>query len=488
MLFLAVRKWNNYFFGGMNMNINGKKTKNIFSSLLDSTNSKSGRFSRRKFLQSSAAAAAFTIVPSSVFGADSTGLPPSEKLNIAAVGIGGMGRNNIGECESENIVALCDVDDNMARPVFEKYPNAKKYRDYRVMLEKEKNIDAVIIATPDHTHAIVALAAMELGKHVYVQKPLTWSVAEARQLAEAAKKYKVATQMGNQGHSGEGIRLICEWTWDNAIGPIREAHAWTNRPVWPQGIPRPAETPDAPQHLDWNLWLGPAPQRPFNPIYHPFNWRGWYDFGTGALGDMGCHIIDPIYWALKLGQPESVQAVCAQQMDPSDRWKKLVNTETYPSASVVHYNFPARGNLPAVKLHWYDGGLLPAIPDVFEPDRKLRENGGLLIGEKGVIMYNDSGESPIIIPEDRRKAYKMPEKSIPRITTSHEKNWLEACKGGKPACGNFEYSAALAEAVLLGNIALRFLGNRLIWNAANMKFTNLPDANQFIQRQYRTGW
>lgn len=450
--------------------------------------SQTNKISRRSFLHAATAtAAAFTLVPRHVLGGSGR-TPPSEKLNIAAVGIGGMGQHNIRACEAENIVALCDVDDKLAAPVFNRYPNAKKYTDYRKMLEKQKDINAVIVATPDHTHAVIALAAMQLGKHLYVQKPLTYSVHEARLLLDAAKKYNLATQMGNQGHSGEGIRLICEWVSDGAIGKIREAHAWTNRPVWPQGIDRPTDTPPVPDTLDWELWLGTAPQRPYHPAYLPFKWRGWLDFGTGALGDMGCHIIDPIYWALKLGHPESVEATSSTQLDPSDNWKKKVNNETYPRASAYHYNFPARGDMPPVKLHWYDGGLLPQIPDIFEADRKLRENGGLLIGEKGIIMYNDSGESPVIIPEARRKEYKMPDKTITRVTTSHEQNWLDACKTGKPACAHFEYSCRLTEAVLLGNIALRFRGTKLLYDGENMQFTNVPEANRYIKRQYRQGW
>jgi predicted dehydrogenase len=446
------------------------------------------KISRRQFLAKSAVGVGtFSIVPSYVLGG-SGNTPPSEKLNIAAVGVGGMGGNNVNACENENIVALCDVDEKLAADIFKKYPDAKKYIDYRVMLEKEKNIDAVIIATPDHTHACIAMAAMQLGKHVYLQKPLTHSVFEARKLTEAARKYKVATQMGNQGHSGEGIRLICEWVWDGAIGKVREAHAWTNRPVWPQGIDKPKDTPAVPEGLNWDLWLGPAPDRSYHPIYHPFKWRGWFDFGTGALGDMGCHIIDPIFWSLKLSAPESVEASCATELDPNDDWKKWENNQTYPKASIYHYNFPARADMPAVKLHWYDGSLMPQIPDVFEPGRKLRENGGLLIGEKGVIMYNDSGESPVIVPQSRMDEYQRPERTIPRVKVSHEQNWIDACKGDPEACSNFNYAGPLAEAVLLGNIALRFCGTRLEWDSENLKFKNVPEANEFVQCKYRQGW
>ena len=297
---------------------------------------------RRTFLAGAAVATAgFTIVPRHVLGGQATPAP-SDKLNIAAVGVGGMGKSNLKRCEDENIVALCDVDFSLADPVFEKYPAAKRYRDYRVMLDEQKDIDAVIVATPDHTHAVIAMAAMARKKHVYVQKPLTHSVYEARLLTETARKYEVATQMGNQGHSGEGIRLLCEWVWDGAIGPIREVHAWTNRPVWPQGIEvdRPADTPAVPAGLDWDLWLGPARTRPYHPTYHPAKWRAWCDFGTGSLGDMGCHIVDPLFWALKLKYPVSVEASI------STYWQAFfeeapAKNETYPA--VHHRALPVPG-------------------------------------------------------------------------------------------------------------------------------------------------
>jgi predicted dehydrogenase len=251
--------------------------------------------------------------------AASGGTPPSEKLNVAGIGVGGMGKSNLKNLSDENIVAICDVDEKYAGKVFDEYPQAKKYSDFRKMLEKQKEIDAVVVATPDHTHAVISMMAMKMGKHVYCQKPLTHSVYEARMLTEAAREYKVATQMGNQGHSGEGVRLICEWIWDGAIGAVREVHAWTNRPVWPQGIDRPQESPAVPATLDWDLWLGPAPVRPYHPSYLPFNWRAWLDFGTGALGDMACHVLDPVFWALKLGYPTAVEACHSYEV--REMWK-----------------------------------------------------------------------------------------------------------------------------------------------------------------------
>jgi predicted dehydrogenase len=429
-------------------------------------------------MRGAAGAAAFTIVPSFVLGGTDT-KPPSGKLNIAAVGVGGMGRTNVDACKDENIVALCDVDDEKAADTFNNYPGAKKYKDYRVMLEKEKGIDAVIVATPDHTHAVIAMAAMKMGKHVYVQKPLTWSVSEARKLTEAAREYKVATQMGNQGHSSEDIRVECELIWSGAIGKVREIHAWTNRPVWPQGIGRPAETPPAPAGLDWDLWLGPAPQRPYHPCYHPFKWRGWLDFGTGSLGDMGCHIIDHAFWAMKLGHPTSVEA-CVSTRVVKD-WEKVENKETYPDASIVRYEFPARGDMPPVTLVWYDGGLRPPRPPELENDRKLSDSGVIYIGDKGTMMEGR------IIPESKMKETKLPPKTIPRINGTHEQNWIDACKGGPPACANFDYAGPLSEVVLLGNFAIR-LNQKLLWDGPNMKVTNLPEANEFVSRQYRQGW
>jgi len=437
------------------------------------------RLSRRSFVAGAASAiAGFTIVPRYVLGGAGY-KPPSEKLNIAAVGIGGMGKDNIKACEGENIVALCDVDWRYAGQVFQSYPNAAKYKDFRKMLEEEKGIDAVVVATPDHTHATIAMIAIKLGKHVYVQKPLTWSIDEARKLTQAAREAKVATQMGNQGHSSEEIRVLCEMIWSGAIGHIREVHAWTDRPQWLQGIARPTDTPPVPENLDWDLWLGPAPTRPYHRYYHPFAWRGWLDFGTGALGDMGCHIIDHAFWALKLGHPTSVEA-CVSQRVVKD-WEKIENKETYPDASIVRYEFPARGNMPAVKLTWYDGGLKPPRPANLEKERNLSTNGVIFIGDKGVIMDGR------LVPETRMMKYRPRRKTIPRITGTHEQNWIDACKGGTAACSNFEYAGPLTEVVLLGNIAVRTT-SRLEWDGPNMKITNIPEANQLLTRNYRPGW
>ncbi len=466
-----------------------------------------GRISRRKFMGAAASAtAAFTIVPRHVLGGPGH-TPPSEMLNVAGVGVGGMGMSNLlniagldldeddniistGKAGA-NIVALCDVDDEFAARVYEAFPKAKRYRDFRKMLEKQKDIDAVVIATPDHTHAVIAMAAMQLGKHVYVQKPLTHTVYGARMLTEAAHRYKVATQMGNQGHSGEGPRQICEWIWDGAIGPVREVHAWTNRPIWPQGIPRPKETPPVPSSLDWDLWLGPAPVRPYHPTYHPFSWRAWSDFGTGALGDMACHILDPVFSALKLKYPTSVEASCSTYVPIGKMWEKEENTDSFPRASVVHYTFGAREGMPPVKLHWYDGGMMPQRPEEFETRRDFPENGSIFVGEKGLLLSRTYGESPRIVPESKMKEYKRPPKTLERVERGgdgHEQNWIRACKGGKPAGSNFDYSGPMTESVVMGNLAIRYPHRKLEWDGEKMEVTNFPEANQFVNPPYRQGW
>jgi len=444
------------------------------------TKYKNGKISRRDFIGSVAAAAAFTIVPRHVLGGAGH-TPPSEKLNIAGVGAGGMGRSNIKACSGENIVALCDVDDERAAETYKLHPNAKKYRDFRKMLEKQKDIDAVIVATPDHTHATIAMAAMRMGKHVYVQKPLTRTVYEARMLTEAARKYKVVTQMGNQGHSGEGVRLICEWIWDGAIGPVREVLAWTNRPVWPQGIDRPEGSSPIPSTLDWDLFLGPAPLRPYvKDVYHPFVWRGWWDFGCGALGDMACHLLDPVFWALKLGHPTSVEAYASKNNS------ETAHLETAPLASIVHYKFPAREGMPPVKLSWYDGGLKPERPEDLEPGRKMRSV--VFVGDKGKIMSGEYGDSPRLIPETKMKEYNRPPKTLPRVEGTHEQNWIDACKNGTQACSNFDYAGPMTETIVMGNLAIRNPGQKLEWDGENMKVTNVPEANQYVNEPYREGW
>jgi len=448
--------------------------------------------SRRSFVKASAAVAALTIVPRHVLGGE--GKPAAnEKLNIAGVGVGGMGGSNLAACESENVVALCDVDaGGYAAKTFGKYPKAKAYKDFRVMLDQQKDIDAVIVATPDHTHAVIALAAIQRGKHVYVQKPLAHSVYEARVLTEAARKHKVMTQMGNQGHSGDGARLMCEWIWDGAIGPVREVHCWTNRPVWPQSVEvdRPKETPAVPATLDWDLWIGPAAMRPYHPTYHPGTWRAWWDFGTGSLGDLGCHIMDPAFWALKLKYPVSVEGCISTYWQ--GLWQKTEpKNEQYPRSTIVRYKFPAREGMPEVKLTWWDGGMMPPRPEALEKGRRMGDDDGgvLLIGDKGLLMCGCYGSGPRLVPESRMKEYRQPAKTLERVPGGrHEQDWVRACKGGKPASSSFDYSGPFAETVLMGNLAIRYPNRELLWDGGKMEVTNDKEANAYVRRQYRQGW
>lgn len=441
--------------------------------------------SRRDFIRTSVAAAAgFTILPSHVmpgFGH----IAPSDKLNIAGIGIGGMGRNNLANvAKTENIVALCDVDwREQTTRVFNTYPGAKQYKDYRVMFDSQKEIDAVIVATSDHTHAVISMEAMKRKKHVFTQKPLTHTIHEARVLTKAAKEHKVATQMGNQGQASDGPRRLREVIWDGVIGPVREVHVWTDRPnrgllgtYWPQGMSRPADTPPTPAELDWDLFIGPAPVRPYHKAYHPFSWRGWWDFGTGALGDIGCHSLDPVFRALKLKYPTSVQAVST-----------LVNDESYPLSSIVRYEFPARADMPPVTLTWYDGGMRPMqIPDM-EEGMKMGPGGTLYVGDKGKILDDK------ILPLSLRNSYSSPAPYIPS-SPGHEQEWIEACKGGKPAGSDFEWAGPLTETVLLGNIALRkelketLTGRLLKFDPEKFSFPELPEADRFLHTPYREGW
>ena len=440
--------------------------------------------SRRQFAVRAAMAALSTaIVPSRVLGAQA----PGNRLNIAAIGIGGMGGANLKACEAENIIALCDVDQVYSAKTRALYPKASFYTDYRVMLEKEKGIDAVVIATPDHTHAMITMAVLQAGKHVYCQKPLTHTVFEARTITEAARRYKVVTQMGNQGQSFESMRVLKEWLDAGAIGQVTEVHAWTDRPVggdpWSDFavVARPADTPPVPETLDWDKWLGPVAFRPYHPAYHPMKWRAWQDFGTGALGDMGCHILDPAFWALELGPPLSVEAT-------STHYEPAVASETYPRASIVRYAFAARGNRPPVKLTWYDGRLLPPTPRELEPGRSLPGSGALLIGDKGTILHGSHGADGVrLLPETRMQGYQRPPKTLRRVTEGHEGDWIRACKeglNGVPPCSPFEYGGALTEMVLLGVLAIRMKDQRLDWDSQNLRFTNNEKANDLLRIQY----
>jgi predicted dehydrogenase len=444
------------------------------------------KINRRDFLKSAVAASAapvlLDIVPRRVLGLGQTA--PSDRLNIAGIGVGGKGADDLHELESENIVALCDVDPNYAAETVKRYPSAGFYTDYRVMLEKQKDIDAVVIATPDHTHAVITLAAMQLGKHVYTQKPLTHSVWEARMLSRAARESKVTTQMGIQGHSGEGSRLICEWIRAGLIGEVREVDAWCDLSYYPWGHAywstkwgvRPQDTPPLPPGMDWDLWIGPAPLRPYHPAYHPLVWRCWWDFGVGMMGDRGVHTLDPVYWALELDAPESVEATSCG-----------LNPETHPLANIVTYRFPARGGRPPVKLTWYDGLRAPR-PEELEEGRSLPAEGGSIFkGTKGKIMAGIYGDAPRIIPEKLMQGAVRPPQTIPRVQGTHEQEWARACKAGVKAGACFEYSGPLTEFCLLGNVAKR-LDSRIYWDSANLKVTNNPGAEPLIRRPYREGW
>ena len=435
------------------------------------------KLSRRSFMGTSGAAVALTIVPRNVLGGRRH-VPPSEKLNIAGIGVGGRGAGDLDAVKSENIVALCDVDQRQAAATFKRFPRAARYKDFRRMLDAEdKSIDAVIVATPDHVHAVASMAAIKRGKHVYCEKPLAHSIYEVRRVTEAARQAGVATQLGNQGQASEGTRLVCEFIAAGALGPVREVHSWSNRPISPRGIDRPKDTHPEPEGLDWDLWLGPAPKRPYHPCYLPFTWRGWWDFGTGVLGDIGCHQMAPIFRALKLGYPTSVEA-CSSG----------VNSETAPLASMVRYDFGARSGLPPLKLTWYDGGLMPPRPEELPNGLRFgNADDNLYVGDKGKMLGHR------LLPEARSKEYGKPPRTLPR-SPGHHKEWIDACKGGEPAGSNFEISGPLTEVVLLGNIALRTgqtlyeKGLKLNYDGPGMKVTNLPEANEYIRREYRDGW
>jgi predicted dehydrogenase len=439
---------------------------------------------RRQFLKTAGlAAAALAVGSSGALAATSSRrkhfCDPSRKLRIACIGCNGKGASDIANSSSQDIVGLCDVDWNYAAHTFKKYPDAKKYKDYRVMLhELEDKIDAVTVSTPDHTHYPAAMMAMEMGKHVYVQKPMAHTVWEARKMAEAAHRYGVVTQMGNQGHAGEGIRLVKEWIQAGVIGKVREVHVWTNRPIWPQNLQRPTEVDPIPEMLDWNLWLGTAPMRPYNKCYEPFKWRGWWDFGCGALGDMACHTMDASFWGLDLTAPISIEA----EVEGG-------NEETAPASSMITYEFGARGDMPPVTLKWYDGGRKPPHPKELEPDHKLSGSGQMIVGDKGTIMdTTDYCSSPRLIPESRMKDFKRPPKTILRVPHSDpHMEWINACKGGVMCGSNFDYASLLTETVLLGNVAIR-AGRKVFWDGMNrwqINISNAPEINKYLRNPFR---
>ena len=430
----------------------------------------------------------FTIVPRHVLGGAGN-VAPSERIDFAGIGAGGQGGGDIGAMAAlgANVVALCDVDAAHAAGTFKRFPKARIYKDFRVLLDKEeKRIDAVTVGTPDHIHAVASMDAMRRGKHVYCEKPLTHTIYEARRLTEAAKQYGVATQMGNQGHATDGARRTNEWIAAGLIGDIREVHVWSDRAgkLWKQGIGRPVQQPPIPATLDWDLWLGPAPRRPYHPQYAPKLWRGWWDFGTGAMGDMGCHIVDHPVWALRLGSPHAVEAVTT--LDGSE-FDGKPNFETYPIAAVIYYDFPARGKLPPVKMTWYEGGLLPPSPTELPPGERLPDNGVLYVGSRGKMYHGSHGAMPQVLPVGLRDAAAAVPRTLER-SPGHHSEWLLACQGKGTAMSNFSYSGPLTETVLLGVLAQRAPGKRLEWDGAKMQVTNHPALNAFVHKEYRPGW
>ncbi len=437
---------------------------------------------RRSFLKTASLASAAVTLPNLLRSQGANPQPANNKLNVACCGVGGRGYDAVQGMKGENFIAFCDVDDERAAKTFNEFPNVPRFRDFRVMLDKMgSQIDAVTVSTPDHMHFPIAMAAIALGKHVFVEKPLTHTVTETRLLAKAAREKGVRTQMGNQGHAGEGARRLKEWVDAGVLGEVREVHSWTDRPIWPQGVKPLDHTkmmPVVPGSLSWDLWLGVAQPREYDPAYLPFTWRGFWDFGTGALGDMGCHIMDGTYWALGLTAPTSVEPILANETDGSG-----------PTASVLKLQFPARGSMPPVQWTWYDGGLTPARPPQLEEARMLQDDGTILIGSKATVIADTYYDSIRIIPEAKMKemAPGLPPKTIPRVVGGHFAEWIRSCKGGVPAGSNFEYSSRLSESVLIGNIALR-ARRRIEWDSEALRVTNLESANQYVATQYRPGF
>lgn len=439
---------------------------------------------RRNFLRQTAIlAGGLAIVPRHVL-AGSRQIPPNDKINIAAIGIGGIGKDDLDAVRGENIVALCDVDQRYAAPVFEKYPQARRYRDFRVMLEEmDDKIDAVMVATPDHIHAVATMAAIKKGKHVYCEKPLAHSIYECRQLAKAAGERNVVSQLGNQGHSYESIRNFCEWIWDGAIGKVHTIHAGSHAIC--SGLPELAQLQqqhELPSTLDWNLWLGPVAYRPYHPCYLPGSWRGWTAFGNGTVGDWGCHVLDGVFWALNLGAPAFIQA---QVKD----YNPKTQGDAFPRGEVITFAFPATAMRGPITLRWHSGTEpIPRPADLDPGENLVDRTGAVVMGDQGSIMYGGHGCRAVqLIPESKMQAYKHPPKTIPRAKEHHQ-DWLDAIRGGRKAGSDFSYGGPLTEIAVLGAIAIRFPGVRLEWDSQNMRFNNCPEANLLVTPTFREGW
>jgi predicted dehydrogenase len=497
---------------------------------------KQNKISRRKFIASASSALVFTIVPRHIIGGVGF-TPPSDQIRVACIGVGSQGIRvmiNFLQNPDFKIISVCDVnkeDTNYfewspgelrrkvrefisepgwggeqegclagrepARYIVEKYyakdlskekfSGCTSYNDFRELLAAEPDLDAVIIGTPDHTHAVISKTAMENEKHVYCQKPMTHSVLEARKLAEYAQKYNVATQVATGIHASESTRLLCEWIWDGAIGHVHEVHNWSSRPFWPQGIDRPADSMPVPENLDWDLWLGPAPFREYHTCYQPFAWRGWKDFGNGAIGDMGCYSFDTIFRVLKLQAPVSVEASGSKSYVLEGTTTNInTHDETYPRACKIHYQFAAREDMSPVSIHWYDGGLKPQRPIELEAGRQLPDEGLLFVGDRGKILCGFEGGSPRIIPESKMQEYERPLKTLPR-SIGHIEEWVRACRGGESADANFGFSGKVTQSLLLGNVALNH-GSKIEWDPENFRVTNSEQANQYLHRNYCEGW
>lgn len=468
--------------------------------------------SRRSFIKTSAlAAAGFMIVPRHVLGGKGF-LAPSDRLQVAGVGVGGKGESDLTGIFAggkSDIAYLCDVDDRRAAGSVKRFPKAKYYKDYREMLDKEaKNIDGVVVSTPDHTHAQIAMAAMQLGKHVYVQKPLAHDIYEARKLTEAAKRYQVVTQMGNQGASGDGVRKLSDWYDAGLIGKVERVYCWTDRPVWPQGIAWPTTPAPVPAGLDWDLWLGSAPYKPYIDKMVPFNWRGWWDYGTGAIGDMGCHLVEPPFRILELDTPIDVQ--CSVGSVYVDEFKRGYFPESCPPSSHVIMTFAktkkTKGN---IELHWMDGGIKPERPEELLPNESFGDNGVLFIGTKGKMICDVYGSNPRLLPLTRNEKDKTKAKAIrvPGGEAGHYTQWAEAAIAGYgkiELSSPFEIAGPLTETLLIANLAIRGIDTqrrdasgkisypgrdiKLIWDKENLRVTNFDEVNQFVKRNYRAGW